>query len=248
MDDIAAVITGSAGSIGRALCREFKNAGYKVIGLDIKDQIDVDADEWQQSDLIRLASDAEYRDELFAALRSAAGAAKIGVLCNNAAEQRLGRTESVTLEDWHVSLDVNLTAPFVLAQGLVKDLESARGSIINIASIHARLTKPGFVAYAATKSALVGLTRALAVDLGERVRVNAICPAAIESPMLREGFADSGPGSLDSLRSCHPIGRIGRPDEVAALALWLASPQASFVSGACFNIDGAISSRLHDPA
>ena len=247
MSDIAAVVTGSAGSIGRALCWVFRNAGYKVIGVDIKEQDDVDADEWLKGDLLQLVADADYRDELLAALRSASGTAKIGVLCNNAAEQRLGPTEAVSMKDWQVSLDVNLTAPFLLAQGLVKDLESASGSIINIASIHARLTKPGFVAYATTKSALVGLTRALAVDLGDRVRVNAICPAAIDSPMLRAGFEGRSPAALDALRSCHPAGRIGQPDEVAELALWLASPQASFVSGACYDIDGAISSRLHDP-
>ena len=247
MNDVAAVITGSAGSIGRALCKVFKTAGYKVIGLDIKEKNDVETDEWIQADLIRFVADAEYREELLAALRSASGTSKIGVLCNNAAEQRLAKTEDVSMQDWQVSLDVNLTAPFLLAQGLVKDLEAAGGSIINIASIHARLTKPEFVAYATTKSGLIGLTRALAVDLGGRVRVNAICPAAIDTPMLREGFEGRSSSDLDSLRFCHPAGRIGQPDEVAQLALWLASPQASFVSGASYDIDGAISSRLHDP-
>jgi NAD(P)-dependent dehydrogenase (short-subunit alcohol dehydrogenase family) len=247
MSDLAAVITGSAGSIGGALCRTFGAAGYKVIGLDIKENEDGNSDRWIQGDLIRFVSDADYRDALLAALRSASGSAKISVLCNNAAEQRLARTEDITVEDWQASLDVNLTAPFLLAQGLVEDLERANGSIINVASIHARLTKPEFVTYATTKSALVGLTKALAVDLGGRVRVNAICPAAIDTPMLREGFKDSGSATLSLLRSCHPAGRIGMPDEVATLALWLASPQAAFVSGACYDVDGAISSRLHDP-
>ena len=247
MHDLAAVITGSAGSIGRALCKVFKTGGYKVIGLDKKERNDIETDEWIQGDLIRFVSDAEYRHELLLAIRSASGTAKIAVLCNNAAEQRLARTEEVSMEDWQVSLDVNLTAPFLLAQGLLKDLEEAGGSIINIASIHARLTKPEFIAYATTKSGLIGLTKALAVDLGGRVRVNAICPAAIDSPMLREGFEGRSPAALDELRSCHPAGRIGQPGEVAELALWLASPQASFVSGACYDIDGAISSRLHDP-
>ena len=247
MNTRAAVITGSAGSIGRAICKVFKGAGYKVIGLDIKEQDGVEADEWVQGDLKRFVADAEYRDTLLAAIRSAAGDTKIGVLCNNAAEQRLARTEDVSISDWQVSLDVNLTAPFLLTQGLVQDLESAGGSIINIASIHARLTKPAFIAYATTKSGLIGQTKALAVDLGGRVRVNAICPAAIDTPMLREGFEGRTSSDLDSLRECHPAGRIGQPCEVAELALWLASPQASFVSGASYEIDGAISSRLHDP-
>jgi len=243
----AAVITGSAGSIGRAICKVFRDAGYKVIGLDIKEQDGVEADEWLHGDLMQFVADAKYRDRMLAEIRAAADGTKIGVLCNNAAEQRLAGTENISMIDWQASLDVNLTAPFLLTQGLVRDLESADGSIINIASIHARLTKPKFVSYATTKSGLVGLTRALAVDLGGRVRVNAICPAAIDTPMLREGFEGRSSSDLEFLQRCHPAGRIGQPSEVAELALWLASPQASFVSGACYDIDGAISSRLHDP-
>ena len=85
----AAVITGSAGSIGRALCRVFKAAGYKVIGIDIKDQDGVEADEWLHGDLIRFVSDENYRDRILKAIKTASGQSKIGVLCNNAAEQRL---------------------------------------------------------------------------------------------------------------------------------------------------------------
>ena len=248
MNSGAAIITGSAGSIGRAICKVFKDAGYKVIGLDIEDQDSVEADERLHGDLVRFVADAEYRDSLLQAIRSAAGGTQIRVLCNNAAEQRLAGTENVTMTDWQASLDVNLTAPFLLTQSLVRDLESAGGSVINIASIHARLTKPKFVAYATAKSGLIGLTKALAVDLGGRVRVNAICPAAIDSQMLREGFEGRSSSDLQLLHKCHPVGRIGQPSEVAELALWLASPQASFVSGASYDIDGAISSRLHDPA
>lgn len=247
MNKRAAVITGSAGAIGRAMCTAFKGAGYTVIGLDIREREDIDADEWLQADLIRLVADAAYRQSMLGSIRSAAGDAGIGVLCNNAAEQRLARTEDVSIEDWQASLDVNLTAPFLLSQGLVTEIERGDGSIINIASIHARLTKPEFVAYATTKSGLIGLTRALAVDLGGRVRVNAICPAAIDTPMLREGFEGRSRREMESLRDCHPAGRIGQPAEVAELAVWLASPLASFVSGASYEIDGAISARLHDP-
>ena len=247
MNNRAAVITGSAGSIGRALCDVFKAGGYKVIGIDIKDQDGPEADEWLHWDLIQFVADDEYRGRMLGAIREAAGDAEISVLCNNAAEQRLAKTEDVSINDWQVSLDVNLTAPFLLVQGLLRDLEIAGGSVVNIASIHARLTKPEFIAYATTKSGLIGLTKALAVDLGGRVRVNAVCPAAIDTPMLREGFEGRSSSNLDALRTCHPAGRIGQPKEVAELALWLASPRASFVSGACYEIDGAISSRLHDP-
>ena len=93
---------------------------------------------------------------------------------------------------------------------------------------------------------MVGLTRALAVELGGRVRVNALCPAAVNTPMLREGFANN-PDGLDELASFHPVGRIAEPEEIGAIALFLASPDATFVTGSVIDFDGAILSRLYDP-
>jgi len=171
----------------------------------------------------------------------------LACLVNNAAVQRLGRTADVTAEDWETSLGVNLVAPFLLAQTFLPELEAAQGSVINVASIHAQLTKPGFVVYATTKAALAGMTRALAVDLGPRVRVNAICPAAISTPMLEAGFAGR-PEARRQLDEFHPAGRIGQPAEVARLAVFLARADAPFLTGSCLPLDGAISARLHDPA
>jgi NAD(P)-dependent dehydrogenase (short-subunit alcohol dehydrogenase family) len=123
----------------------------------------------------------------------------------------------------------------------------AKGCVINISSIHARLTKPNFVAYATSKAALSGMTRAMAVDLGGRVRVNAIEPAAISTDMLKAGFKDH-PEQYAALEQCHPLGRIGTPEEVAALALSIVDGELRFLHGACVGMDGGISARLHDPA
>lgn len=117
---------------------------------------------------------------------------------------------------------------------------------MNIASVHSTVTKPGFVSYSTSKAALVGLTRSLAIDLGSRVRVNAICPAATATPMLLAGF-DGHPEALKELANVHPLERIAKPEEVAQVALFLASPQASFITGASILVDGGISGRLHDP-
>jgi NAD(P)-dependent dehydrogenase (short-subunit alcohol dehydrogenase family) len=174
------------------------------------------------------------------------GDAGLSVLVNNAATQVLGGVDSLTVSDWHHTLDVNLLAPFVLTQGLLPPLEKAHGCVINISSIHARLTKPNFVAYATSKAALSAMTRAMAVDLGSRVRVNAIEPAAIETDMLKSGFAGQ-PEKFAELQACHPQGRIGSPEEVAALALSVAGGELRFLHGACIGIDGGISGRLHDP-
>jgi NAD(P)-dependent dehydrogenase (short-subunit alcohol dehydrogenase family) len=102
------------------------------------------------------------------------------------------------------------------------------------------------VAYATSKTALVGMTRALAVDLGGRVRVNAVCPAAIATPMLVAGF-EGRDAAYQELAAMHPAGRIGQPDEVAKACLMLADPQLGFLTGACLGLDGGIGARLHDP-
>ena len=244
MSSRAAVITGSAGVIGRALCRAFEAAGYAVVGLDRCES--GDRCDGIRADLESFVTDDAYRHDLVGRIREAANG-EIAVLCNNAAVQRLAATEDVSREDWQESLNVNLAAPLFLAQALLPDLEARNGSVVNIASIHARLTKPRFVTYATTKAALVGLTRAMAVDLGGRVRVNAICPAAIDTPMLRSGFSDAADGDLERLEAHHPVGRIGTAKDVAELAVWLASSRATFISGASYSVTGAIDARLHDP-
>ena len=242
-----AVVTGAAGGIGRALTEAFQSAGYRVIGVD-REPEPAGPGCWRylQTDLRRTAEEAPYAEEVFARLEALLDGAGLDALVNNAAVQVLGGVESLTREDWARTLQVNLLAPFVWTQALLPRLESCGGCVINMSSIHARLTKPGFTAYATSKAALSGLTRALAVDVGPRVRVVAIEPAAIETDMLRAGF-EGREEALDRLRACHPQQRIGSPEEVAALAVALARGDLGFLHGSCIAIDGGISSRLHDP-
>jgi len=238
----AAIVTGAAGGIGLALCEGFRAAGYRVIGVDIG----AGSPGVLALDLERLCNDEGYRRDALQRLLAELNNDELHVLINNAAVQILGGTGELTVAAWQRTLNVNLLAPFLLAQALLERLEVARGSIVNIASIHASLTKPGFVAYATSKAALLGLTRSMAVDIGSRVRVNAICPAAIATPMLLEGFKDNE-AALDVLAGMHPAGRIGHPEEVASAAVFLASRQAEFINGSVLGIDGGIGSRLHDP-
>lgn len=242
----AAIITGAAGGIGAALCLAFKEAGYYTVAVD-KLKSDAICDAFVTIDLDIYCREEFYRSEADERLLKAVGEIAIGVLVNNAAVQILGDTTNLSIDDWQSTLNVNLLAPFLLAQSLLPHLESAQGSIVNIASIHASLTKPGFVCYATSKAALVGLTRSMAVDIGARVRVNAICPAAVSTPMLRAGFADR-PELLVELASIHPVGRIGQPEEIAAAVIYLTSEHSGFINGAVLNMDGGISSRLFDPA
>lgn len=239
------LITGVAGGIGQALSKCFTDAGYHVIGLDLQ-PAPSPCMTMIEADLQQMCVDATYRDTVMGQIRSALGHHPLKALINNAAIQIVKSVDGLAVEDWHHTLDVNLVAPFVLSQALLRDLEQSRGSIINIASIHATLTKPTFVCYATSKAALVGLTQSMAVELGARVRVNCICPAAVATPMLLAGFQGKE-DLLQELSQMHPIGRIAHPKEVAQVALFLASPAASFITGATIGVDGGISARLHDP-
>lgn len=242
------LVTGAAGGIGRALAQTFCDAGYRVIATDCTPQpVELPCFVYLEADLARFAEDEAYAAETFAGVRSALDGKGLNVLVNNAAVQILGGADNLTRNDWRQTLDVNLLAPFLLTQGLLPELEAVKGCVVNIGSIHARLTKRNFLAYSTSKAALAGMTRALAVDLGPRVRINAIEPAAIETDMLRAGFA-GGPESYDQLESCHPQLRIGRPDEVARLTLGIAQGGLNFLHGACIALDGGISGRLFDPS
>lgn len=244
----AVVITGANGGIGATLCATFRAAGYFVVATDRHEAAQLrEHDAYQAGDLARFAADPATRADLLDRLRRACAGHGLRVLVNNAAVQRLGPFGALSAEDWRVTLDVNVMAPALLAQGLLPQLEAAGGVVVNISSIHARLTKPAFAAYATSKAALSGLTRAMAVDLGGRVRVNAIAPAAIDTPMLAAGF-EHDPAAYAQLAQSHPAGRIGLPGEVAAAALFLASADCAFMTGAVLELDGGIGHRLHDPA
>ncbi|GAB4193974.1 MAG: SDR family oxidoreductase [Thermoflexibacter sp.] len=239
-----ALITGALGGIGQALCKVFQEENWFVIGTDIRIQDTAPYCNFAMHiDLDRFCKEDNYKQEILEKI--SLQTLQLDVLINNAAVQLLDHTENIKLADWYETMNVNLTAPMLLSQLFLPMIEKAKGSIVNIASIHQQLTKPRFVSYATSKSALVGLTKAMAVDLQGRVRVNCISPAAIETDMLRAGF-NNDESALSALKRLHPVQRIGYPEEVARLALFLASEEAKFINGANLQLDGGISSVLHD--
>ena len=240
-----ALITGAAGGIGRALCQAFEKAGYRVLATD-REQPQECNGSFVAGDLARFWREPEQRTQLVAALRRELAAPRLDVLVNNAALQVVADARSTTAADWNDTLATNLLAPFALIQELLPELEAARGSVVNIGSVHAQLTLPRSVCYATSKAALAGMTRALAVELGDEVRVNCIQPGATDTEMLRSRLLDDE-AALQQLARAHPLGRIADPSEIAAAAVFLASPEASFVTGACFDVSGGCTARLHAP-
>lgn len=239
-----ALITGALGGIGQSLCQAFRNGGYEVIGVDRAASPTDSAGVlgFDIAGLKRREPDAVGGCERVRTLLDG----KLDVIVNNAAVQVVKPVDELTSVDWDLTLDTNLLAPFFLVQEFLPELRHARGSVVNIASIHASVTKSQFTAYATSKGALVSMTRALAIELAPEIRVNAIIPAATDTPMLRAGF-ENNPAGLQALGLYHPLGRIADPAEIASVALFLASPAASFVTGSAINVDGGIGACLHDP-
>lgn len=244
----AVIITGAAGGIGTALCKSFMDDGYFVVGTSRQMPKNADfANAGIDLDLNELATNAETAVRFKASVISEIGDRSIYALVNNAAVQILGSTEDIKPSDMTMSFNVNVLAPFILTQIFLDNLTQSDGSVLNIGTVHAQSTKREFVAYSTTKTAMHGLTRALAVDLGGKVRVNTLAPAATGTPMLEAGFVGKD-DAFKKLEECHPMGRIASVEEIAKTALFLCSEHASFISGATLYADGGILSRLHDPA
>lgn len=247
MPDRAVIVTGINGGIGASLGTALSEAGWFVIGVDQGAARDPHCQAYVSFDLAHCSDERRFAQDCLAPITEAAKDMQIKGLVNNAAVQRLGPTAKISLADWTQSIAVNLTAPFRLSQAFAPQLAAARGSIVNIGSVHARATKKEFVAYATTKTALHGLTRALAVDLGPAIRVVCLAPAAVATSMLQEGFAGRE-DAFTQLEDCHALERIAQPSEVAAAVCFLMTEGASFFSGATLFMDGGVLSRLNDPA
>ena len=245
-----AVITGSSGGIGRALVKTYLNDGYYVLALDISPSKSPVSEFYAEIDvnLLMFSKDTAYRDSVLGKIKERLPH-KVNkfVLINNAAEQILKSVAEIQWQDWENSLAVNTVAPFFLVQGLTEELIASSGHVINISSIHAKLTKKNFTCYSASKSALEAVTRSLALEISSMgVSVNAIAPAAISTEMLKDGFRDTS-YKLQELKSYHPSGSIGSPEQLANFVKSISDHKSGFLTGADLEFNGGIGGKLHDP-
>lgn len=241
-----ALITGTSGSIGSAIASKFKSEGFNICGIDIVDNKNNYIDLPIKVDLNEFVINPEVQCNLLLKIKEWVNENSIQALINNAAYQYICNKHPIALCEINKSYNVNVLAPYLLISNLAKIMASKTGSVVNISSIHSRLTKPGFFAYSTTKAALSALTRSLALDYENQFRINCIEPASVLTPMLKDGFSNS-PEKMQLLESYHPQKRIATPEEIAELVFLISSNKVRFMHGACIDISGGIAGRLHDP-
>jgi len=244
LENRVALVTGGTGGIGTAICKRLAKEGAVVIAADRHaPNIELpngiffhDLDVTQEDSVTKLMDSVEYNQ------------GKIDILVNAAGIEIEITIEDTSLDDWNRIFAVNVTGTFLVSKyALPLMRKTGAGSIINFGSYDGFIADPQLAAYCATKGAVHALTRAMACDHGpENIRVNAICPGYIDTPMLQSFFGDSG--DIESLqqavRDVHPMRRYGTPDDIAGLVNWLAGDEARYASGQLWVLDGGLTAQV----
>lgn len=242
--DKVVIVTGAAGGIGGAISARFAAEGAQVIVTDMNSEgadatvAQIVAEGGRARALASDISTAEGCRAIIENVISTEG--RIDVLCNNAGVNRRGNLLSLTPEDWRLSFAVNVDSMFHLCQAALPHMiEAVGGAIVNTASQWGLYPAPNHIAYNVTKAAVASFTQNLARDYApNKIRVNAVCPGEIHTPMLEAGVRRSG-RTIADLDKLVPFGRIGKSEEVAALVAFLASDEAAFMCGSLVEITGA---------
>ncbi|MBS3804977.1 MAG: SDR family oxidoreductase [Oleiphilaceae bacterium] len=243
------LITGGARGIGKGIAAWFLDRDWRVVICDCDARAGEAclADFGKPDNLFFIRTDVSVEAEVESALGEAVNrGGRLDVLVNNAAlaDPDTGPIETLELAEWQRRLDVNLTGSFLMAKHAVPHLRRVGGSIVNMASTRALQSEPDSEAYAASKGGLIALTHALAASLGPDVRVNSISPGWIDvRPWQAEAPEAIEPLSETDHRQ-HPAGRVGTPEDIAALVAYLVSPEAGFMTGQNLVIDGGMTRKM----
>ena len=235
------LITGGRSGIGRATAERFADEGARVFTAQRGE------DDQFESIIADLADPAMPQNVIDQVIEQSG---RLDVLVNNAGIMKEASVEDMPLEDWMQTIQINLTAPFLMIKAALPYLRQTKGAIVNTGSIEGLGSNPMHAAYGASKAGLHGLTKAVAVDYGDDgIRCNAVAPGWIDTDLnidYIESMEDPGAFRRD-IGKIHPLGRTGKPEEVASLIAFLASPDASFITGQVYTIDGGRMTKLSLP-
>ncbi|MGH8012691.1 MAG: SDR family NAD(P)-dependent oxidoreductase [Candidatus Binataceae bacterium] len=246
-----ALITGAGGGQGRAAALMFAREGARIVAADVKveggnETVRMVREAGGQAEFI--ATDVSKATQVEAAVRCAtSNFGALHIMYNNAAVLHRKDAAVVTLDEeiWHQVLDINLKGVFLGCKYAVPAISAAGGgSIINTSSLAGLLGVGNVHAYTAAKGGVISLTRAVAMAYAkDKVRCNVICPGAVDTPMMAHVLHSENQRLRQSFERTHPIGRVGTPEDIAAMALYLASDESSWVTGSVFTIDGGNSAQ-----
>ncbi|BCL72377.1 short-chain dehydrogenase [Vibrio nigripulchritudo] len=250
----AVLVTGGSRGIGRAMVDRFLSAGYKVAFFTNDEQSceSTLADHNHNENLMGITLDVSNAEAVKAGVEKAVAAfERLDVVINSAGIQRYGDVVDTSVELWNEVIGVNLNGVFHTCKYAIPEIrKQGKGAIINIASVQSYASQTGVAAYAASKGAILQLTRSMALDCAaDQITVNALCPASVNTPMLHWA-ADLWKGDktqeavLDSWAKAHPLGRVAEPSELAELALFIAEGKCAFMTGADIRVDGGVMSQV----
>ena len=243
------LVTGGARGIGEAIVEKSLREGAKVSFVDVEiAAAETLVERLGVGDrLIFRKADIRSAEEIGRAVAEARAAlGPVTGLVNNAGRNSYADPIAMTEAQWDDVFSVDLKSAWLVARAVLPEMIAARrGSIVNIASLHADMTYPGMFPYAAAKSGLVGLTRSLALEMGpHQVRVNALSPGYTETSLVSDFFERSDPALRAKVLEVHPMGRMAQPLEIANCVAFLLSDEASFVTGANWRVDGGLGARF----